>query len=66
MNDDMTAARRQPDAGRCVRFDIRTGRWLAEVDAGGKTKHLGHFNTRAQARAAYQAAAAKNPNGATS
>lgn len=36
------------------------GRWIAQIRAGGKGRNLGSFDTKEQARAAYEAAAEKN------
>lgn len=40
-----------------VTFCKQTGRWIAQITVNGKHKHLGRFNTREEAYAAYCVAA---------
>lgn len=53
-----TRCRKTNKAGRKgVTWSPHAGRWSAWIGAGGKTKHLGYFETRDQAHEAYKDAA---------
>ena len=56
---DNCCNRREHREGRLVGASRNGGKWEARIKIGGRTKHLGHFNTEAEAHEAYMKARRK-------